>query len=275
MYHWLWHVIIYLFIIDHGGRSPIPCSHHPYDGPLVTSSARDPLKGVTDGSRTPELDSQPCLTGLHSVLSTTIVVDKKANSTSRHPFNLRQQRLPFPRRAVILPRAYLTQINRRNLTAGRAKWQCSSYCRQHPVINHHHILFAADAESLLSFWRHNYFVIEHLMEKDITITCEDYHANILRSNNNNTPANNDGTVDNQKNELCLVISILISFHQDSLATTNRWKQTPIHSLFESKCTERAGEKGLGETLLGIWKCTKIYFIPKRSTTRHGIHRIPM
>ena len=149
-------------------------------------------------------------------------------------------------------------------------------------INRHHIIFAAAAEFLLSCWRHSNFLIEQVEGKDIKIPCEEYHANILRSNNNNsnnnTPADNDGIVDIQNNELCLVISILISFHPDSLATTNRWKRTFIHSLFESKCMGRAGEKGLRETLLGIWGShgiSKEMYKEMFHSYTHSIHRIPM
>ena len=37
-----------------------------------------------------------------------------------------------------------------------------------------------------------------------------------------------------EDELCLVFYILMTAYPDSVATINRWSQTPLHSLFESK-----------------------------------------
>ena len=39
-----------------------------------------------------------------------------------------------------------------------------------------------------------------------------------------------------EDELCLVFYILMTAYPDSVATINRWRQTPLHSLFESKPT---------------------------------------
>ena len=133
-YHRLWHDVSSLFTIDHGGLSPMPCSHHSHNCPFVTRSTRDSLKGVVDWSRTPKLYIQPCPTRLHSVLLTTLMtINKEANITPRHPFHLQQQPLPFPRHAGILHRVHLTSPNRQNLTFGLAKCQCLSYCWRHPV----------------------------------------------------------------------------------------------------------------------------------------------
>ena len=112
--------MIYLFIIDHGGWSPIPCSHHPHDGPLVTRSARDPLKGATDGSHTPKLDSQLCPKRPHSVLSTTLIIGGETNSTPWYKFHLRQQPLRFLRRVGVPPMAYLIHPNCQNSTTSCA-----------------------------------------------------------------------------------------------------------------------------------------------------------
>eukprot|EP00986_Skeletonema_menzelii_P013645 scaffold8097_cov148-Skeletonema_menzelii.AAC.16 len=67
-----------------------------------------------------------------------------------------------------------------------------------------------------------------------------------------------------EDELCLVFYILMTAYPDSVATINRWSQTPIHSLFESKPTpiimqEYSTEGDLTgnrlcsvEFLLGLW-----------------------
>ena len=57
-------------------------SHHPHNCPLVTRSARDYLKGVTNQSLMPELDSHPCPTRLHSVLLTTLIENSQSNTTA-------------------------------------------------------------------------------------------------------------------------------------------------------------------------------------------------
>ena len=69
-----------------------------------------------------------------------------------------------------------------------------------------------------------------------------------------------------QNEICLILCILIYAHPNSLAISNRWGQTPLHALFESKRSqyppkrlqiERGRDAGHGlfcmvKTLLGIW-----------------------
>ena len=42
------------------------------------------------------------------------------------------------------------------------------------------------------------------------------------------------SMEKEAHELCLVLYMLLSSYPDALATTNRWNQTPLHSLFESK-----------------------------------------
>lgn len=67
-------------------------------------------------------------------------------------------------------------------------------------------------------------------------------------------------------ELCLVLYILLTAYPDALAKVNRWGQTPLHSLFESKHAQYSSKPshigGMGEwkrsglcmveTLLGMW-----------------------
>lgn len=67
-----------------------------------------------------------------------------------------------------------------------------------------------------------------------------------------------------EDELCLVFYILMTAYPDSVATVNRWNQTPLHSLFESKPTpitmhEYSTEGDLTgnrlcsvEFMLGLW-----------------------
>lgn len=65
-----------------------------------------------------------------------------------------------------------------------------------------------------------------------------------------------------EDELCLVFYILMTCYPDSVATINRWSQTPLHSLFESKPAPIQEYSVSGDTmrnrlcsvefLLGLW-----------------------
>ena len=71
-------------------------------------------------------------------------------------------------------------------------------------------------------------------------------------------------IQNMEDELCLVFYILMTAYPDSVATLNRWRQTPLHSLFESKpppITMQEYSEGDSRTnhrlccvefLLGLW-----------------------
>jgi len=69
-------------------------------------------------------------------------------------------------------------------------------------------------------------------------------------------------VDDSPYELPLVLYMLMVAHPESVATMNRWKQTPLHSLFESKhpvlpshiptCKGSGTQLAAVETMLGRW-----------------------
>ncbi|KAL9188156.1 hypothetical protein ACHAXT_006534 [Thalassiosira profunda] len=87
------------------------------------------------------------------------------------------------------------------------------------------------------------------MERDATpIVRNRYGAVVGKSKRGETQQQ-------QQEEAWEVLQLLIMAHPDGLATTDRWKQTPLHSLFEDRGAGKMGDMadglGLVQTLLGI------------------------
>ena len=89
-------------------------------------------------------------------------------------------------------------------------------------------------------------------------------------------------VDDSPYELPLVLYMLMVAHPESVATMNRWKQTPLHSLFESKhpllpshvpkCKGTGLQLAAVETMLGRWDSEE-YRIFDEHTCREDVNEV--